>query len=300
MDSRQLHYFSVLAETCHFGQAAEALHVTSSALSQTMRQLEAELDVVLFHRSTRQVTLTPAGLWLQEEAEQIMGRLHGASLAIQRFSTGAAGKLRLGFTGTSGFAYLPRIARELSTVLKAVDLSFRVEMLTPQQCELLRTGALDLGLLRPPAVGSDITTVPFAKEPLLLAFPADHPLAHKSNLRLADLKDEPWVAYRATHSLINAAATRLCRDAGFEPRRARLCWETTVIMALVAAGMGIAMVPGGVQAFPMRGVVLREVPGAPPLELVLAYRADSTNPAVKPAVRALSDLATRERELLLT
>ncbi|MCD1269385.1 hypothetical protein B5M43_011130 [Microbacterium sp. MEC084] len=164
----------------------------------------------------------------------------------------------------------------------------------------MRTGALDIGLLRPPAVGSDLATVPFAKEPLLLAFPAAHPLAHQPNLRLRDLKDEAWIAYRAKHSLINAAATRLCRDAGFEPKRAHLCWETTVIMALVAAGMGIAMVPGGAQSFALRGITLREVPDAPPLELVLAYRADITNPAVEPAVRLLSDLAAREDELLLT
>ncbi|KQZ11737.1 LysR family transcriptional regulator [Microbacterium sp. MEC084] len=135
MDSRQLRYFSVLAETCHFGHAAQTLHVTPSALSQAMRQLEAELNVVLFHRTTRRVTLTPAGLWLQEEAAQILSRLHGATLAIRRFSTGAAGKLGLGFTGTSGFAYLPRMAQTLRTALTGVDLSFRVEMLTPQQCE---------------------------------------------------------------------------------------------------------------------------------------------------------------------
>lgn len=300
MDPRQLRYFCMLAETCHFGHAAEALHVTPSALSQAMRQLEAELNVVLFHRTTRQVTLTPAGQWLQEEAQQILARLRGAAAAIQRFSRGTAGKLRLGFTGASTFAYLPRIAREIKSALKGVDLSFRAGMLTPQQCELLRSGALDLGFIRPPAIGSDIATVPFAEEPLLLAFPDDHPLAHRPRLELADLKDETWVAYRAKHSLINAAATALCREAGFEPTRAYRCWETSVLMALVAAGMGIAMVPGGVQAFPMRGVVLREAPGAAPLEIVLAYQADSDNPAVEAVVRVLSDLADGERELLLT
>ena len=295
MDFRQLRYFSVVAETRHFGQASEQLHVTPSAISQAIRQLEAEFGVVLLNRSTRHVEVTAAGRWLKAEAEQILGRLDEATTGIRRFSAGSAGLLRLGLTGVAAFAYLPRIARAMKRQLPDVALSIHADMLTPEQCEGLTSGSLDLGFLRPPAVGRGLATAPFVTEPLLLALPSGHRLATAPEIHIADLADEPWVAYSDQHSLLNEAATRMCRRAGFEPRREHVCAGTAVLLALVSGGMGIAVVPGGVRAFPMVGIVFRPLAEAEHLEIVIAYRADNDDPGVRAAIRVLTSASTNTR-----
>ena len=199
-----------MAETCHYGQAAERLQVSQSALSQTIRQLESELGVSLLTRTTRQVLLTPAGEFLRSEAQQMLSRLNETTDGVRRFSSGQKGLLRLGLTGTAAFAYLPRIARTLRRDLPEVELAVHADMLTPEQCDGIRAGRLDLGILRPPVVGDDIATTPFTTEPLLVAMPANHRLAGKPAISVADLRDEPWVTYSSHHSIINETAIRLC------------------------------------------------------------------------------------------
>ena len=169
MDLRHLRYFAAVAETCHFGRAAEQLHVAQPALSYAIRQLEAELDVTLFNRTTRQVTLTPAGEFLQTEAARILAGLDDAERGVRRIAAGRSGLLRIGLTGTAAFSHLPRIARILRQELPGVAMEIRADMLTPLQCDELRAGALDLGVLRPPAVGEDIELRSIEVEPLVLA-----------------------------------------------------------------------------------------------------------------------------------
>lgn len=288
MDSRQLRFFSVLAEICHFGQAAEALHVSPSALSQAIRQLESDLGAVLVNRSTRHVSLTPAGVWLQREAEQILGRMTDVASGIRRFSEGSTGLIRLGMTGTAAFSYLPRIARLLKQALPDVAVSVNADMLALQQCEALMAGTIDLGFLRPPPTIMGVKTTPFVRERLFLAVPEGHRLASEVEVDVADLRDEAWVAYIAQGSFLNREASRLCHRAGFEPRREHVCNSISVLLSLVAAGLGVAVVPGGVRSLHMDGVVLRELPETREVEMAMALRADLENPTVHAAVRALT------------
>ena len=279
----------MVAETCHYGQAAERLQVSQSALSQTIRQLETELGVALLNRTTRQVLLTPAGEFLRSEAQQMLSRLDETTDGVRRFSAGQKGLLRLGLTGTAAFAHLPRIARTLQKDLPEIELAVHADMLTPEQCDGLRAGSLDLGILRPPVVGDRITTVPFTTEPLLVAMPSDHRLAGEPAISITDLREEPWVTYSSHHSILNETAARLCREAGFTPRREHAGAGTSVLLGLVAAGLGIAVVPGGVRAFPMEGVVYHELPEADRLELVLAYRTGTDNAVVEAALPLLAN-----------
>lgn len=288
MDLRQLRYFATVAETCHFGQASERLQVSQSTISQAIRALETELGVTLLDRTTRLVTLTAAGVFLQSEAEQIFSRVDEAALGVARLSAGQTGLLRMGMTGTATYAYLPRIARILREELPDVALSVQGDMLTPDQCDALRAGTLELSILRPPVVGDGITTVPFITESLLLAIPAAHRLADQQEISLADLRDDPWVAYSGQHSPLNEAVTRVCLEAGFSPRREHAGRTTSVLLGLVAAGLGVAVVPEGVRALPQDSVVFREIPGAGTLEQVLAYRSAPHNPIVDAAVPLLA------------
>ena len=131
MELRHLRYFAAVADTCHFGQAAEQLHVAQPALSYAIRQLEDELDVTLFNRTTRQVSLTPAGEFLKAEAARILAGVDDAERGVRRIAAGRSGLLRVGLTGTAAFSHLPRIARIVRQELPGVAMEIQADMLTP-------------------------------------------------------------------------------------------------------------------------------------------------------------------------
>ncbi|NGN91318.1 LysR family transcriptional regulator [Nocardioides sp. KC13] len=297
MELRHLRYFAAVAETCHFGQAAAQLHIAQPALSQAIRQLESELDVTLFTRTTRQVSLTPAGEFLRTEATRVLSAIDDSVRGVRRIGAGRHGLVRLGLTGTASFSHLPGIARVVKRELPEVALEIHADLLTPAQCERLQSGALDLGVLRPPAVGEGLTLRTLEVEPLALAIPVDHRLAVEPVVALADLRTEPFIGYSARDSAVNEAVLRSCREAGFVPRREHDAPSTAVLLALVAAGLGVAVVPASVRALPLEGVVFRDLLDAGSVELSLAYRTDDDNPVVDAVIEVLeaADLFTAPR-----
>jgi DNA-binding transcriptional LysR family regulator len=288
MELRHLRYFAAVADTCHFGRAAEQLHVAQPALSYAIRQLEQELDVTLFNRTTRQVTLTPAGDFLKAEAARILAGVDDAERGVRRIAAGRSGLLRIGLTGTAAFSHLPRIARILRQELPGVAMEMRADMLTPLQCDQLRTGALDIGVLRPPAVGDDIELRRIDAESLVLAVAADHRLAAEPVVSLSDLRSESFVAYASRESAVNDAVLRSCKVAGFVPHREHAAPGTAVLLALVAAGFGVSVVPASVRALPLQGIVFRDLTDGGTIELALAWRRGGDNPVVDAAVDVLS------------
>ncbi|ANI42380.1 LysR family transcriptional regulator [Mycolicibacterium vaccae] len=303
MELRHLRYFLAVAETCHFGQAAEQLHIAQPALSYAIRQLENDLDATLFTRTTRQVSLTPAGEFLRIEAARILDGVDAAQRGVRRIAAGRSGLVRLGLTGTAAFSHLPKIARIVRQELPAVALDIHADMLTPAQCDALRAGTLDLAVLRPPATGTDIEARVIDVEPLILAVSADHRLAAEPVVSLADLRTEPFIGYAAQDSAVNDAVMRSCRRAGFVPHREHGAPGTAVLLALVAAGLGVAVVPASVRALPLRGVVFRDLVDGGTVELALAWRAGADQPVVDAVVAVLSagltDLANPEVQELL-
>ncbi|OLP01930.1 LysR family transcriptional regulator [Mycolicibacterium porcinum] len=294
MELRHLRYFVAVAETCHFGRAAEQLHVAQPALSYAIRQLEAELGVTLFNRTTRQVSLTTAGEFLRSEAHRILAGVEDAERGVRRIALGSGGVLRLGLTGTAAFSHLPRIARIVKRELPAVALEIQADMLTPAQCDGLRSGAIDLGVLRPPAVGEGVEMVTVDVESLVLAVSADHRLAVEPVVSLTDLRSEPFIAYASRDSAVNDAVLRSCRAAGFVPHREHSAPGTAVLLALVAAGLGVAVVPESVQALPLEGVVFRDLVDGGTVELALAWLRDADNPLVDAVVEILKPAIGRE------
>ncbi|MFT4393604.1 LysR family transcriptional regulator [Gordonia lacunae] len=280
MELRHLRYFAAVADTCHFGQAAESLHVAQPALSYAIRQLEAELDVTLFTRTTRQVSLTPAGQYLRIQAGRILAGVDEAVDGVRRIAAGRSGLVRVGITGIAAFSHLPRIARVVKRELPDVDLRIQSDMLTPGQCDALRAGALDLGVLRPPAIGEDIETKVIDVEPMVVAVSVDHRLAVEPVVSVADLRNEPFVLYDSRDSAVNDAAMRTCRAAGFVPHRAHQAPGTAVLLALVAAGLGVSLLPASVRSLPLDGLVVRDLADADTVEVALAWRSGSDDPVV--------------------
>ncbi|WP_392424815.1 LysR substrate-binding domain-containing protein [Barrientosiimonas humi] len=271
MELRHLRYFVAVAETCHFGRAAERLHMAQPALSQSVRQLESHLGATLFTRTTRQVSLTSAGEYLLEEARRILDAVDASATGVQRISEGRRGLARIGFTGTAVFSQLPAIARAIERDLPDIDLEVHADQLTPQLCEGLSEGRLDLAVLRPPATGDDTAVRAIAVEPLVLALPSDHRLVDEPEIAMADLRTEGFVLYASKDSAVNEAIQRAARAAGFTPRRSHLAPGTAVLLALVAAGLGIGLVPESARALPLEGVTFHDVTDAGAVELALAW-----------------------------
>lgn len=287
MELRHLRYFAAVAETRHFRLAAERLHIAQPALSHSIRQLERELGVTLLARTTRQVSLTPPGELLYRDALRVLDSVEDSVRGVRRMVDGRQGLIRVGFTGTAAYSQLPNIARVLNEQLPEVALEIHADLLTPAQVESLTSARLDLGVLRPPVEGEDLTMRTITRESLVLAIPADHRLVEEADVVMADLRTEDWVLYTDSHSAMNDAMTRACRAAGFAPRHSHTAPSTGVLLALVSAGLGVTLVPESVRNAPPSGVVFRNLPDADSIDLALAWRRDDDSPLVAHVLKTL-------------
>ncbi|MBO2463240.1 LysR substrate-binding domain-containing protein [Actinomadura violacea] len=286
MDLRQLRYFVAVAEELHFGRAADRLNMAQPPLSQAIRRLEADLGVELLHRSTRRVDLTDAGRGYLARARRILDEVDDAAHEARRIAAGAVGHLTIGCVGSATYSLLPALSRGLSRELSGVDFSFRGEMLVPDQAAALRTGDIDLALLRPPIADLSLTVLPLRRDRLVVAAPADHPLAALPRIAITDLADADLIVHSADRrSVMYDVVLGLFRDAAVEPRIRHEVGETSTLVTLVAGGLGAAVVPEPVTALALDGVVFRPLARpAVTVDLAIAHRTDRTEPHLARAV----------------
>ncbi|MHC1558431.1 LysR family transcriptional regulator [Actinomycetospora sp. C-140] len=309
METRQLRYFVAVAETRHFGRAAERLHIAQSPLSQAIRQLEAQLGAPLFDRTTRRVDLTEAGEALLPEAVRILASLDAARDQVGRVAAGALGHLRVGATGLATYRHVPDLVRRLARELPGLELAFTTELLTPALETALADHRIDLAVLRPPVSDPGLAHHVLAREHLVLAVPASHRLAVGSEgvprsvhtpapAHLADLADEDFVVYAPPGSVVGDAAARACRAAGFTPRRTHSADQTSIVLALVAAGVGVALLPSSVLAVAVEGVRYVGLDEHEPVttDVALAWRRDDPQPALARALAVLCRPATDQED----
>jgi DNA-binding transcriptional LysR family regulator len=287
VEIRQLHYFVAVARTRHFGRAAEQLHMAQSPLSQAIRQLEAQLGTTLFTRTTRRVDLTPAGETFLQDAERILDAVDAARLRVQLVGDGSTGLLRVGATGLAAFRQLPRLARIAAREVPGLVLRFRPDLLTPAQESALEQDQIDLALLRPPLRRSGLASRLVARERVVLAVPANHRLAGEEPVGLVELRDEDFVVYGAEGSVVDTVVTQACLDAGFLPRRAHQAPETSILLTLVAAGLGVALLPDSVLALHVEGVRYVPVADDVHVDLAVAWRRNDPSPALARLLEAL-------------
>ena len=282
MELRHLRYFVAVAEECHFGRAAQRLHIAQPPLSQQIRQLEAELGVRLLTRSTRSVELTPAGARYLARARSILAGVDAAREEAVRVADGRIGRVVIGFTGSATYELLPSLSRRLRQQSPGIELDLRGELLTPSQVDGLNDGTLDIGFLRPPVRSPEIDVHPLRRERLVVVLPENHPQASQARISLADLADEPFIIYPSHHrSVVHDAVLDACQSAGFSPRATEVA-ETSTLVSFVAAGLGVALVPASVQHLRITGAVYRPLAGdSPTVELAVATRRGETSPAVR-------------------
>ena len=293
MELRHLRYFRAVAEELHFGRAAERLHIAQPPLSQQIRQLERELAVTLLVRTTRKVELTPAGETYLNRVVAILDAVDEAGGQAQRIAEGAEGQLAIGCVGSATYSLLPRLVRALREELPGVDVSVRGEMLAPAQITALLTGEIDLALLRPPIEQSGVLVETVRRDRLLAALPEGHPLAMRDELRVNDLRDEEFVAH-AGHgrSVMNSVLTAMCADAGFVPRVRHEVEETSTLVTLVSAGLGVAIVPEPTAALDIAGVCYRPLaPDALGVDLAAARAEKANSPLIENVLAVLRQVA---------
>ncbi len=272
MELRDLRYFVAVAQQRNFSRAASALHVSQPALSEQIRKLEDELGAPLFERTSRGVVLTDAGSAFLPQARAVIAQAEIAADSVRMVAQGVAGTLTLGFIDSAALGILPPLIRRFTERYPNVKLALR-ELGTRAQLEAVTEGAIDVGIVRGPVWDAGLTGRQIATESLLVALPAQHPLADAEAVRLVELRDEGFVSYPADRGAgLYEETMRLCHEAGFDPSIVQEANEITTICALVGGGLGVAIVPESVTAIAPGGVVYRPLDPRAELERWAVWR----------------------------
>lgn len=303
-EMRLLRYFVTVAEERHFGRAAERLHIAQPPLSQQIRKLESQLGAELIDRSRRPIELTDAGRALFEEALLALVHSERAFAAARRAGAGHLGHLRIGALQAAVNGVLPFVMREHRREFPDVTLEL-VEQGTAEQKIQLSEHRLDIGFLRGPVDEPSLTVETIVEDPLAAVVPCEHPLAAQHLVDPAALAQEPLILWtRAAAPTTFADVVELFRRHDIQPPVAEESPRIQTILALVAAGAGIALLPTSFANLGRHGV--RFVSLRPPLPdrpIALAWRAAGASPTVagfvdvarRAAPAYVHDLAQRRR-----
>jgi DNA-binding transcriptional LysR family regulator len=281
MELRHLRYFVAVAEELHFGRAAQRLQMAQQPLSRQIQELEAEIGVPLFHRTTRQVHLTEAGKLFLERSYRLLAQLEQAIEATQQIGRGEVGRLAIGFVGSATYTVLPEILKVFREQFAAVELRLH-ELTTTQQIQALYDKQIDVGIVRSAIIEPGLSVECILQESLVLALPETHPLCAQTKVSLLTLADEWFILFPAKMGpVFYEQIIDLCQQAGFRPKVAQEAVQMQTIVGLVAAGLGIAFVPSSLQNFPRSGVIYRPLQEqTPKTGLYLSWRQHDSSPVI--------------------
>ncbi|WP_216821610.1 LysR family transcriptional regulator [Uliginosibacterium sp. TH139] len=275
----QIRCFVAVAEELHFSRAAERLNMTQPPLSRQIRLLEHSVGAQLLERSNRSVRLTAAGKAFFPEASRILRMAEEAATLARRVGKGEAGSLAIGFTAAFGYHLLPQLVRRLKVRAPGVSLTLK-EMVSAAQLEALSAGQLDVGLLRPHPGHGELETHALGGETLLLAIPEQDAALWPAEVALKLLQDRNFLMYspyeaRYFHQLLVGCFDR----AGVVPRVVEHVGQIHTMLALVASGVGVALIPESASGLHLEGVLLRKLPELGPMVgRVVSFRRDNDNP----------------------
>ena len=239
MELYQLEYFLEAARQRNFTRAAAHLHLAQAALSEQIRKLEGELGTPLFHRGRRESVLTAAGEMLRQHAEPLLDRAKAARHAVQELIGLRGGRLTIGAIPSVSACVLPAAIAAFRKLHPLVELAL-FEGTSEAVAQWVEGGRVEFGIVQLPTLGGKFDEHLLFTEPFVVLVAKGHPAAKQHSLSLAKLAHEPFVFYkgRARDTALSA-----CRAAGFEPRIACESSELETIRSLVAAGLGIAILP---------------------------------------------------------
>ncbi len=298
MEYRQLRYFVAVAEELNFSRAARRLNISQPPLSMQIRAMEEEIGTPLFERTRRRVEMTEAGRVLLEQARASLAQLERAAELARRAGRGEAGELRVAFTGSvplvDAFARIVRAFRQ-SVPLARLELTHQS---TGQQLQALLARRLDVGLLRPSHLFEpppQLAVREIWRDELRVVLPAGHRLARDgSAIAVEDLAQESFLMFpRGLGCGLHDHVMGLCSRAGFAPHVAQEAREGATLIGLVAAGMGIAVLPESYARAPVSGVLHLPLASAHARSrLLLAHAARDASPLVQRFVELAAEHAT--------
>ena len=242
MEFRQLRYFTVLADELSFTRAARLLHVSQPPLSFQIASLETELGARLFDRTSRSVVLSEAGKAFLPHAQAVLARLDEARSHVTRVANGLQGRVQVALAGSHFLGPFPKFIQQFRLQRPAVEIVLH-EMKPSDHLQALRDGRLDLSVSRNPLNDGQISAALLWRDPVVVALPPGHRLATRTRLKLVELKDEDFVFLRLDSSPFAARLFEACVQAGFGPRITQQVVEVPAALNLVAAGLGVALVP---------------------------------------------------------
>ncbi|MER5290860.1 LysR substrate-binding domain-containing protein [Streptomyces pharetrae] len=237
----RLAYFAGVARTEHVTRAAQEMNVPQSTLSRAMVRLEQDLGVELFARRGRTVALTPAGRTFLTSVERALAEIERAAEEVRADADPATGKVAFGFLHTMGTETVPGLIRAFRAEHPRVRFSL-VQNYGEAMLERMRAGELDLCLTSPVPDAPDLVARRLDEQKLRLVVPADHRLAARKRVRLAEAADESFVTLEPGYGL-RRITDALCAEAGFRPKVAFEGEEAETLRGLVAAGLGVALLP---------------------------------------------------------
>ncbi len=264
LELRHLRYFVAVAEELNFTRAAKRLYIAQPPLSTQIRLLEEELGAQLFERDKRKVFLTQAGKQMLERARDILAAADEAQKMTRRAADGEIGEVHLGYAASAMFSdVLPQAIRRFRARLPQVRLTVH-EMPSIDQLVAIHNRELNAGVVRRPEISSPAGVVieEWYRAPLVAAIPSDHVLAESASIRISDLKDHPLITFPRNSGIgLYWRLYELCMKAGFHPRIAKEARDYAIMVGLVAAGVGVAVVPADAQCIKLTGVVYRPLLG---------------------------------------
>ncbi len=257
MDVKQLKCFAAVADELHFGRAAQRMNMLPSTLGRQIKLLEEDLGARLLIRSTRHVGLTPAGVVLRQDARSILDKLAAAELKVRRLAKTKGSALRIGAIDSAAVGLLPSLLGKFKEHYPEVETRL-IECTSARQLQLLLAGRLDLGFVRPPVHEGGLRYEFLLYETPVVAMPAGHALAAKDWIDIHELaKMELIVPARQVRLHSYKAVMRAFADAGEDVKIVLEAAERQTMISLVAAGIGLAVVPNWVAKLQVPGVVYR-------------------------------------------
>jgi DNA-binding transcriptional LysR family regulator len=294
VELKQIRCFVAVAESLHFGHAAAKLHIAQPSLTYQIQRLEEELQTTLLHRTKRRVELTDAGRKFLKDARDVLARADSAALSARRAGLGETGRIRVAV----GFCMDHVNVSKAASVFNQRYELIRVELQTmavPLQFAALRDDRLDVGFVRPPVTDAALKYEVLSRDPMIVAMRSKHPLARKAAISLSNLANEPFVLpLQAAVPVYHDFILKACRDAGFVPNAPHEADHLHLVLGMVAAGSGVALVPASarrMKQFRLEFVTLRPAP--PEFEVAVAWRRDDTSESVNEFLKTVREVVGR-------
>ncbi|MGF7000502.1 LysR family transcriptional regulator [Paraburkholderia sp. GAS32] len=293
-DLKRLRAFVAVADLLHFGRAAELLGIAQPALSQQIQQLEREIGAPLLIRDRRSVNVTPVGMLFLTEARNTLAQAEKAALVVTRANRGELGEIDIGLV--TSVAYSGLLSRICYVCQQRMpDVKIRLQELDPeQQLTYLADGHLDVAFIRLPVaqLPEGVITSTLRREPVLVCLRSDHSFVGEQ-ISVCDLAGLDFIATHLREGYgFYDTMLRVCRTAGFEPRIVHRSRNFPMIVSLVAAGCGVALIPEPVSHLNLPDVVYRPLSNVDIVsDVAVAYRKDEPSPAVRRFISLCREIA---------